>query len=118
MICFEVYLNDEKLCRAGMEQASVITCNLHWALTDQGVDEAGIDVGAGYDDPSGVFAHAHWLNRLDLKAGDEIRVKIVDSDKADEPLRYSITSPEELRERERQYYESVKAKFETSTGDE
>jgi hypothetical protein len=112
MICFDVYLNGEKLCRAGMKDAVVMNCILDWVKLEEGGEEMAFTVGGLYDHPSGGTAHPRWLNRRQLKTGDEVTIRIVDSETADEPVSEKVSTPEWLKEQERKYYESVRAKFE------
>lgn len=50
-----------------------------------------------------------------LSIGDEVTIRIVESDEADSPAEEKVESAEWIREREREYFERIKAKFEDST---
>jgi hypothetical protein len=114
MICFDLYVNGEKLSRAGMEQLLVLTCILDFvkASAKSPEDELAVSLGGLYDDGSGGNVHPAWVNRKRLIIGDEVKIKIVESDVADKPADELVHSADWLREKEREYFESVKAKFE------
>ena len=116
MICFDVYLNGEKLCRAGMKELVVMTAHVDYVeskFRDAENEKLTFSVGGLYDHPSGGQAHPHWIERTKLNEGDEVTLRIVDSDAADVPVSESISTREWIEEQERKYYESKKAKFES-----
>lgn len=106
MIRFDIELNGEPWCRAGIDGHGVISVMLHW------ID---MDGGAVVDDPEhprsalsfGVSGHRleraytdaeaqagegpppvtpiHWRDvKHGLRTGDELRIRIVEADEADE----------------------------------
>lgn len=109
MICFDVYLNGEKLCRAGKTDLRVMTCILSWAKAEH---ELKLSVGGLSVLGSGGNAHSRWPEFSNLKIGDEISIKIVDADNPDEPADETIETPEWIQEQKRKYFESVRAEFE------
>jgi hypothetical protein len=113
MICFDVYENGEKLCRAGKADLLVLSSILSWVKKTEVVDEElTLHIGGLYKHESGGNAHPQWLERLELNVGDEITIKIVEADTADEPVGETVNTPEWIQEQKRRYFESVKAEFE------
>ena len=80
MRAFEVYLNEELLCTAGIGDDGVLS-TIVTHVKGHGHNEVSLRVG-GLNSPK--KEHVIWKS-LDLKAGDEVRVRITDSDKIDEP---------------------------------
>ena len=115
MICFDVYRNGEKLCRAGKEELTVLTAHVDFVETiHTGDEKLTLHVGGLYETGSGGNAHPRWVERMALNEGDEITFRIVRSDTADAPVSETIDTPEWIEEQERKYYEHVKAKFENN----
>jgi hypothetical protein len=90
VICFDVSLNEEKLCRAGIDgdgTLSTITTFDSHTYDDGKRKELSIDIGAGVNDPNdeerGEFLR--WVFRKGLKAGDRITIDIVEAESCDEP---------------------------------
>jgi hypothetical protein len=79
MRVFEVFLNGERLCCAGIENAAVLDVIVNHVKHNEERDE-WIDVGGLTN--AGEFVK--WANRP-LGAGDEIRIKVLESNSADEP---------------------------------
>lgn len=80
MRAFEVYLNGERLCTAGIGDDGVLNAMVNH-VKGHGHDEVFLRVG-GLVSPT--KEHVNWKG-LHLKAGDEVRVRITDSDEVDEP---------------------------------
>jgi hypothetical protein len=91
MTIFDVYVNDQKLCRAGVGADGVLTAIVRWVrLTGipaakarrlrQPVEETAVDVGGLSGD-----VHQRWLEGRSLKAGDRVTIVIGESDAADAP---------------------------------
>jgi hypothetical protein len=85
MRAFEVYLNDKRVCTAGIGGDGVMNTMVDY-VKGPGRDELYLRIG-GLISPT--KEHVIWSN-AELKAGDEVRVKIVELDLVDEPQeRYS-----------------------------
>jgi len=117
MICFDISLNGERLCIAGKKEATVLTSMLHLLKDKEFGEEVALEVGGMYERASGTAAHPKWIDHLPLKVGDEITIRIVESATADEPMEERIVTPEWKRDEERDYFQSVKAKFESEQKD-
>lgn len=110
MTAFEIYLNGRKTCTAGLGQAGVVISSLIWASggpQDLRRDDLEFRVG-GY--VSRTATHLSWCNRR-LKSGDEIKVVVVKSAKADRPKTRRVESEATRTRREREYVEKKAAEF-------
>jgi hypothetical protein len=82
MIAFELYLNGKKVATAGVEQG-VMSVIANWVRLKQDGDSWQSSVSiAGLDDKTS--EHLKWF-RQDLVVGDEIRIRLVDSEQIDLP---------------------------------
>lgn len=122
MICFDLYLNGEKLCRAGKDDLSVLSGFV--VFREPKPQDEETQFPPIYTSLSGLrrsdsneSAHPHWIEELELSVGDELTFRIVDSDTADEPVSESITDSDWEEEQQRKYYEMLKAKYENSIDD-
>ncbi len=117
MIVFEVELNEEPYCRAGIDGYGVISLMVHWmdfdgrAVTERrdhllsalslnvGGHRAAraftaSDVAEGRDPPP--MTSIHWRDvKQGLQVGDELRIRIVESEEVDEPTETQILPPRE-----------------------
>jgi hypothetical protein len=127
VICFDVSLNGESLCLAGIPGHGVLSVIADWVhrrasaeSEDEGErwkDELRVSVGGLERNPSDVEAeYLNWVNR-DLKPGDVLAIRVVQSDIADEPAR-KREDPEWVREQRRKYYLKLKQEFEPSCSEE
>jgi hypothetical protein len=82
MRAFQVYLNEELLCTAGIGDDGVLNAMItHVNGYGHGHNELSLRVGGLNSQKK---EHVIWKS-LDLKTGDEVRVRITDSDTIDEP---------------------------------
>ncbi len=86
MICLEVWVNGEKICLAGTGIGkgvlnSIVDLN---SIGSEGAEKfINLHVGGLVDDE-----HIRWTEkRHPLEVGDEVTLKIVEADVADEPTR-------------------------------
>lgn len=80
MICFEVWVNGEKICLAGVGKSGILNSIIDLAAKHQ---HLSLHVGGLVNDE-----HVRWTEKAHhLKVGDEVTVKIVEADAADEPIR-------------------------------
>ena len=114
MICLDVFLNGEKLCRAGKQDLLLLSGILDRTKLENADEEMMFTVGGLYDHESGVSVHPRWVQQLHVKLGDEITMKFVDSESADEPVEEKISTREWVEQQEREYYERMKDKFEST----
>ena len=96
MRAFEVFVNGERLCLAGIAGRCVLTVIIdHVKGKVDPVDDVDIHVGGLISDTD---EHVEWTNTK-LNTGDEVRVRIIESDSADEPKERRHASEETLKER-------------------
>ena len=97
MKAFEVFLNGERLCLAGISGRCVLTVIIdHVKGKVDPVDDVNLTVGGLICDTD---EHVNW-GRTQLNTDDEVRVRIIESDSADEPIeRQTRDSEEDLEQR-------------------
>jgi hypothetical protein len=85
MIAFEIYLNDQRVCRAGIGDSGVLSAIVTWAATTMANgtrnESLFLNMG-GLVNPEG--KHVSWINQKTLAVGDKILVNIVEADAVDE----------------------------------
>lgn len=119
MRVFDVFVNDQKLCRAGVGNDGVLDTIVTWVkLTGEAaktarrsnapVEQTTLHVG-------GLSHHAHqrWVQRM-LTVGDRVTVAVASARHADRPTQIRRQNRKEDEERERQYFLRLKAKYEPS----
>lgn len=89
MRAFEVYLNHRRLCTAGIGDHGVLNSMVDHRKGND-LDELFLRVG-GLISPTQEVVK--W-SELKLKAGDEVCIRIVDSDVVDQPQERSPVEPE------------------------
>jgi hypothetical protein len=110
MIAFEIQLNNQKLCRAGIGDSGVLSAIVTRAATTTATgtrnESLFLDVG-GLITPEG--KHVSWLNQKTLVVGDKIQVSIVEADSVDEHRKRDPADEARLRQaKEDQVRRSVK----------
>jgi len=129
MLAFEVIINDERMCVAGMEDWAVMSVILsgvrsrHRGPNDDGWVDVSV-TGLSETDASGVSHHARW-GRIDLEVGSKVTINLIDTAQPDPPVRRfrsdrEVQEPsfteEEIEEMERADWLRLKAKFEPASG--
>jgi hypothetical protein len=88
MIAFEVYLNGEKLCTAGLGDLGVVSAILGWRGTQpykDGTAPEGPALDFSVRDLTSPAAeHVEWAHP-EVHLNDEIRIRLVESTLVDEP---------------------------------
>jgi hypothetical protein len=82
MKAFQVHLNGRKLCTAGFDERDVVLTAIVDYVSGRGGDELALTVG-GLNSAKG--EHVRWVKRKKLRSGDEVKVKIIDTESADNP---------------------------------
>jgi hypothetical protein len=123
MICFDVFVNGKRLCRAGVGAAGVLTAIVDWVgsapqsprLRGRTV-EGGLllHVGGLYSPDDNTDIHPRWATQQ-LMPGDEVVVKIVKAERADEPVEKQVNTREFIEQEQRKYYLAMKKKFEPAS---
>jgi hypothetical protein len=117
MTVFDVYLNDRRICRAGVGGDGVLSAIVSWTrLTGAAVaearrrkrprEEARLHVGGLADN-----SHVSWSDR-DLRTGDRVGLVLGQSGRADPPATVRRRNAADDERRERAYYLRLKEKFE------
>jgi hypothetical protein len=99
MTAFEVFLNGEPLCVAGIAGECVLDVTLSHVKRKVDGQELDLHVGGLV---SAFGEHVSWTN-VQLKTGDEIRVRVVESGSADEPKERKPRNPAQDLERQKHY---------------
>ena len=83
MLCFEVLLNNEKQAIAGGEQAVHLVTDIS-KLPSESLPH--IQIYGLLRTGEKLVEDAMWNERTKLQVGDEVRIKIIESDSPDEPI--------------------------------
>src|ERR1700676_4402138 len=83
MRSFNVYLNGEKLCTAGIGDNGVLTTIVTWVAGGKG-ESLFLNVGGLV---SSTEEHIDWANQKPLRGGDEARIEIMSRILLTRPLR-------------------------------
>jgi hypothetical protein len=85
MIAFDVYLNGEKVCTAGNNDLTSLTATVNFFPKRYKHDQLSptLTVGGVVSKPEEFL---DWVHR-ELRVGDRVEVKVVESSKADRVLR-------------------------------
>lgn len=115
MIAFEVTLNGNRVCTAGIKEWGVLSAIVTWVRrqSEQGPDagnvseEIGLDVG-GLDSTKG--EHLKWILTA-LQVGDAITIRVVETVEVDTPQERRQDDPEANARGKRKYYEQLKREY-------
>jgi|ERR1700676_2540159 hypothetical protein len=98
MRSFNVYLNGEKLCTAGIGDNGVLTTIVTWVAGGKG-ESLFLNVGGLV---SSTEEHIDWANQKPLRVGDEVRIEIIESDSVDTPSqKRRLDTPKDINARKR-----------------
>ena len=121
MICFEIFHNNRRLCLAGVGEHGVLSQFLSWDSLSP-ADRAPYQQGQGphlallvNGRTSAQGESLQWLDDdVPLAVGDEVRVRIIESDRSDPPKRKTVREQrDDARETRRRLYEALKQEFES-----
>ena len=105
MRAFEIYVNGERVCLAGVTDRSVLTTIIDYSGRDR--EPLHLHVG-GLLIPQ--EEHVRWQDR-DLDVGDEIRVRIVETDEVDPPAKRFRKDPKKDLQSKKHYVQTMAKKF-------
>jgi hypothetical protein len=109
MICFDVSINGERACLAGKTGLEIMDCLLlYYSTHSEGGENLQVSV-AGMDADK---TQSHWLENRKLAVGDEITIRIVESESPDPISHEKRFDKQFVEDSERNYYEHMKAKYE------
>jgi hypothetical protein len=89
MVIFDISVNGRQLYRTGVGEFGMLTAETMWARIQQraGQVHEQLSVRAtSLSGDEGDECHSEWP-RTEFNVGDEIRIRVVDSDNFDEPAR-------------------------------
>ncbi len=118
MKAFEIYINGEKRCTAGIGDLGHLIAHVIWVKRTERVngktklksEELGIRVSGGFTVSDGGREDLEWVREA-LVVGDEISIKIIESDQISSPGARRRTEPDIGEEAQRRYYERHKKQF-------
>lgn len=101
MKCFEVTINGEKVCTAGVGDDGVLTSIVSFVKSSRAADETresqdnysenlDLRVGGLTNREFGLTEHLEWLHQ-DLAVGDEVVIRIIEASVCDEPKNKEVT---------------------------
>jgi len=118
MIGFEVIVNGTKVCTAGIGAPGDLQVNAIWVLRHFQEDLTGTpgtpDETVSLTVGGKEYADAEYLHwpYTNLKAGDEVVIRVVDHESFDPPTERSIIDREKADKLQREQYLSLKRVFE------
>ncbi len=117
MIAFDVFLNGNKVCRAGVRDLGVLTTVLTWVrregrnteTREPGIIEEELTLNVG-----GLISskneHVRWSDDK-LAVGDEVRVRVINLESVDPPRDRRTEDPAEDLKRQEKYVEQMAKRF-------
>lgn len=122
MIAFEISIDGQKKCTAGVSGVGVASVIANWVrrasrdptsgqpIPDHFEEELTLDVGGLSHDPDGASVHVRWLQQP-LKLGQQITLTIVETEEADLPQTRDREDPIRAAQRKREYYERLRREY-------
>ena len=119
MIAFEISIDGEKKCTAGVADLGVTSVLASWvrraardAASGQPIpgsfeEELTPDVGGLIHDPDGAAVHLKWCQQR-LQVGQQITLAIVETRQIDQPLSRDREDPQWVEQKKREYHERSK----------
>jgi hypothetical protein len=110
MICFELYMNGCKMATTGISKFGVLHANLCLVTANPAKKrDQELDFSLGGLEEN---EYLKWYGKDDLKAGDEITVRIIESQSFDVPIEKRWSDPELERKEKKKYFEQLKKEIE------
>jgi hypothetical protein len=106
MICFDIKLNGDLLCRAGIANASILSSILGASVDADHPADLRISGMCELSDTR--TAHVYWGKERSLSSGDHIMFTLTDCENTTEPTEIKWTDSPEYLEEQRQYEEFEK----------
>lgn len=123
MICLEVKINGKEVCKAGIEHEFGIVCAIiDWVKRDVSSfpedkprlfeeEEMKISISGSATYGNDDSEELSWLKN-NLSVGDEISIRIVESEVCDSPKSRKRLEPNFVENAKRRYYEQLKKEYE------
>ena len=105
-----MFLNSERLCTAGIAGDCMLNVIITHLKRHGDRDEVHLQVGGRVGLVSDVSEHVDWAH-TQLNEDDEVRVRIIASDSADEPKPLKPRNPEQELAQEKHYVRRMAKKF-------
>jgi hypothetical protein len=122
MIAFEISIDGEPACTAGVSPAGVVSVVATWVRRGPGgsesraapaesfEEELTFDVGGLVHEPDGAAVNLSWLRRT-LTPGQRITITVLETEAVDPPERRVREDPARVAQQQRQYYERLKREY-------
>jgi hypothetical protein len=122
MIAFEVSIDGQRQCTAGVSDLGVTSVIASWVrraardpasgqpIPGRFEEELTLDVGGLAHDPDGTAVQVRWLRQL-LTPGQQVTLAIVETDEADPPQTRDRDDPTRAERQRREYYERLKREY-------
>jgi hypothetical protein len=117
MRALEIHVNGKRLCTAGIGDDGALTAIVRSVLrpiqatsrkrTPRVKEDLGLDVGGFTPSTS---EHSRWKSPK-LRTGDEVRIKIIETDRPDRPSWRERADPDEVVNAEKRYVERTAKKL-------
>jgi hypothetical protein len=126
MLAFDIYIGEERLCLAGVDDWSLLSAHVTAQRGDSSSEDSveSLELSMGgmtQPDAENVYHHVRWGRVTELKVGTKITIHVVETDTPERPIRRyrsdhevqeQAFTEEEIEELERQDWLRLKAKFE------
>jgi hypothetical protein len=122
MIAFEISVDGQKQCTAGVSDLGVTSVIASWVrrisrdpasgqpIPGDFEEELTLDAAGLLHDPDGASVHVGWL-RQPLKVGQQVTLAVVETKDADPPRTRDREDPTLAARRKREYYERLKREY-------
>ena len=121
MIAFEVTANGEKVCTAGVGKLGVLSAILSWVGREAPLkspyseelwpaEELKLEVGGLAGNAKDGHENLKWMSG-DLRPGDVITIRVLETDTADVPRVRKREDPELVEKSKRAYYEQLRREY-------
>ena len=107
MLCFEVRINDGPPVTAGAEEISVLAAMVNYVAKRHEID---IRVGGLVSPSEGDCEHLDWIEE-DLRVGDSISIRVVESEEPAQPASRRRDDPELAEREKRMYFEKLRKEY-------
>lgn len=111
MRAFQVHLNGRKLCTAGFSEHDVVLSAIVDHVSGNGKDDLVLTVGRLITPKK---EYVRWVKRKKLRIGDEIRLRIIETQSVDSPkerrTRSDVWTSPNLRQ-QKEYVRQMAKKF-------
>ena len=121
MLCYDVYKNGQRICRAGVGKSGVLSVIVSWVGNENVKGRSGADyhsdlhIGGLFHPEPKTNTHIRWPDPK-LHVGDELTVRLVEADNPDPPTSTEVDDPAATERMQRKYYQVLKRQFEPKRG--